>query len=409
MINKLINMKKNKTSHIIIFLILTIFISGCVEPIDIDESLKFENAIVIEATITNEYKYQEIFLSNSFSFDDNGYVAETNASVKIVDENQNTYVFHENSSGKYISINKFSAEPNKNYKLLITTKDGKNYESLATQLPNNISIGSIQASIEIDEFGNEGVSILVNSYDPTGNSRYYRYEYEETYKIIAPFWSPSDLIVSPTYELSLVPKTKEEQVCYNTMLSNTIIQTETNDLSEDRVVKFSVRNISKDNPIITSRYSILVRQYIQTLEAYTYYKTLKKLSNSGNIFSQNQPGFISGNIISVNNPNEKVIGYFELSPVSSKRIYFNYPDLFPNEPLPPYFEDCKMFATSPGSPPSPRGEENNLTIVISSGVAKYFGPNLDPELGEGPYDLVLRACGDCTVLGSNIKPDFWED
>ena len=97
-------MKKNKTSHIIIFLILYIFISGCVEPIDIDESLKFENAIVIEATITNEYKYQEIFLSNSFSFDDNGYVAETNASVKIVDENQNTYVFHENSSGKYISI-----------------------------------------------------------------------------------------------------------------------------------------------------------------------------------------------------------------------------------------------------------------------------------------------------------------
>ena len=73
------------------------------------------------------------------------------------------------------------------------------------------------------------------------------------------------------------------------------------------------------------------------------------------------------------------------------------------------FEDCTIFSTGPGSPPPPKGEENNLTYIISSGQAKYYSKNLVPEEGEGPYNLVRRACGDCTVLGSNIKPDFWED
>ena len=67
-----------------------------------------------------------------------------------------------------------------------------------------------------------------------------------------------------------------------------------------------------------------------------------------------------------------------------------------------------MFATS-GSPPPPKGESNNLTEVISSGKAKFYSRNLKPEQNEGPYNLVLRACGDCTVLGSNIIPDFWEE
>jgi hypothetical protein len=56
---------------------------------------------------------------------------------------------------------------------------------------------------------------------------------------------------------------------------------------------------------------------------------LKELSGSDGILSQNQPGFFFGNIKSVENPNEKVIGYFEVSSVSSQRIFFNYEDVFP--------------------------------------------------------------------------------
>ena len=88
--------------------------------------------------------------------------------------------------------------------------------------------------------------------------------------------------------------------------------------------------------MIRNRYSILVKQYVQSLAAHTYYETLKEISDNGSILSQTQPGFFRGNISSVDNPREKVIGFFEVSSYSEKRIFFNFSDLFPKTPAPEY-------------------------------------------------------------------------
>ncbi|NOQ92331.1 MAG: DUF4249 family protein [Flavobacteriaceae bacterium] len=388
------------------FIIIGLVINGCVEPITIDISV-FEDSLVIEATITNEYKFQQVKLTRSFKFEDELPTFEINASVKIVDDVNNTFLFQEKSAGTYISIEEFKAQPNTSYQLLITTNDDKSYSSQPTQLPKSTQIDNLYAIRETDDLGNEGVLILVDSYDASGDSKYYRYEFEETYKIVAPKWVFRDMVINPiTFQISFEQKTKEEKICYNTILSNTIIQTETTDLSEDRVTRFNVRTIPRDNPIISHRYSILVKQYVQNLEAYTYFKTLNKLSGSESLLSQNQPGFFNGNVFSKDNQSEKVLGYFEVTTVSSKRIYFNYLDLFPNELLPPYFEDCEEFA--PEIVPIP-GEPSSVAEFILAGTAKYYRLNTEPKLGEGPYRLVRRACGDCTVLGTNIKPGFWEE
>ncbi len=401
------------TSRFFYLMFTALSIYGCVEPIEIDESLNFEKAIIIEATITNEFKHQEILLSNSYSFEENGPTAETNATVEINVDNQFKYFFEESSPGKYISVNKFSVEPNKNYQLSIITSQGKSYLSNNIQMPNSSQIDNLKAIREIDNFGNDQVSILVNSFNPNDNSKYYRYEYEETYKIIAPNWTLLDLVVtsnSPPYPIEFQAKTQEEQVCYNSDSSNSIIQTETNDLSEDRVANFKVRTISKSNPIISYRYSILVKQYVQSLEAYSYYNTLNKISNTDSPFSNNQPGFISGNIFSVENSNELILGYFEVTPVNTKRLFFNYSDLFPEEPLPPYFIDCELFAPSNSALP---GEMSPLVELLVNEEVKYFSKNPDfpnpLDLNAGPYLVVEASCGDCTKIGSNIVPDFWEE
>lgn len=68
--------------------------------------------------------------------------------------------------------------------------------------------------------------VFVDGYDASGDSKYYRYEYEKTYKIIAPKWSFKDMVANPIiYQISFLKKTKEEKTCYNTIISNTIIQT----------------------------------------------------------------------------------------------------------------------------------------------------------------------------------------
>ncbi len=406
-------MNKRKFYSILSIIVISVFTSNCTEPIDIDNQLVFEDAIVVEATISNEFKYHKIFLTRTFKFEDAGPNAETNATVQIVDSANNTYIFVEDEPGVYISSSKFKAVLNTDYQLFITTKDDKKYTTTNKQLTNITQIDNVYASREINSVGTQVMSVFVDSFDPSRNSNYYRYEYEETYQIIPPKWENKDFIVLTDSVGNilplpgLVPRSNDEKVCYNTVFSNSIIQTSTTDLLEDKVLRFAVRNIPVDDAIISHRYSILVKQYVQSLEAFTYYNVLNQLSGSESLFSQIQPGFINSNIFSIENKNEKVLGFFEVTSVSEKRLFFNYDDFFPNEPLPPYFIDCLTFAPpliEPGIPPT-----FPLVDAIQDGAVVYFGVNENPSIMEGPFLVVKTPCGHCTALGSSAKPDFWVD
>ena len=395
---------KNKELHLILFLSIVIFTNSCVEPFDI-KTITFESALVIQATISNEVKYHEIDLSRTFELEEKGPSTESNADVKIVDDLQNIYNFHETTPGKYVSNEEFSAVSNRNYQLKIVTNEEKSYSSQLTQLTNTSQIDKVYAE-KIED--GDGVNIFVDSYNSNGNSRYYRYEYEETYKIVASKWSFLDLVVVSKDSLlfDFVLRDENTRICYNTIYSNGIIQTETNNLVDDRITKFPIRYISNDNYIIAHRYSMLLKQYVQSQEAYTFYKTLNDLSGSESLFSQNQPGFISGNLFSDNNPSEKVIGFFEVSSVSTKRIFFNPSDLDLSIPLPtPYPANCNPLAPDL----EPRFGQS-LFDYLESGSLKYYYDNDGtggPVIPGGPYVMVPLACGDCTKIGTNIAPEFW--
>ncbi len=411
-------MKKLKI-YILFSIIIASLFNSCIEPIDV-ETATFEDVLVVTAIITNEYKIHQIKLTNSYRFDEGSRFPETNALVAIQDDTGKSIPFHETSGygiygingfGLYESDEPFKAEPGIDYKLIIVKADGKTYESAPTPLTHETKIDAVYAERSLDALNNDGIQIFVDSYDATGNSKYYKYEFEETYKIVAPNWVSTDMIVSssPPFSYNLELKTYRENACYNSSISNDIIQTETTDLLEDRVQKFSVRFIPRTNPIISHRYSILVKQYVQSLDAYTYYKTLKKMSTSQSGLTQNQPGFIQGNIYAVDDPNEKVIGIFEVSSVSEKRMFFNYLDFYPNQARPAYFVPCETSTPSTlyfgGASPPP------FQNSILNGASKYFSenpnyPNSQNDL-EGPFLVVPTPCGDCTRLGTSIKPDFW--
>lgn len=382
---------------------------SCVEQIDIKSISTVERSLVVECLITDELKTQEVILTKTFSFEEDKPMPETNASITVVGDNSKAYNFREISPGNYISDTPFLAEPNVSYHLEIQTNDGTNYISKRTVLTQKTKIEKVYASRETNMEGTDGISIFVDSKDPTGNSRYYRYEYEETYKIIAPYYTVLDFVITQDffpYQHAILQKTTEQQICFNTDYSNSIIQTETSNLTQDVVSKFMVRFIPQYNPIISYRYSILVKQYVQSMEAYTYFNTLKKISSSQSLLSQKQPGFIAGNMYCEDKPNNKVIGFFEVSSVSTKRMFFNYSEYFIDEPLPHYFATCDFIA--PTIYPFPPDSEDPplLYKLIKSEDVKFY------KFNEGsiskPYVTVTAACGDCTKLGTNVKPDFWE-
>jgi hypothetical protein len=390
-------MKRRSKNIIIIIglLLLLLPIKSCVEEFS-PGTLSFEDAIVIEATITNELKHQKILISRTFRLEEK-FGSEPNALVQVSSGNE-TFIFSESKSGEYLSDIQFKAEPNKEYILSITTSDGKKYTSKKVQLTESTStIENVYARREFDTGGIEGIGIYVDSFDDTGNSTYYAYEHEETYQIIAQFWNPWELeIVSEAPpDLLIVEGTEEGRICYSkTNLSNGRLLTSTKQLSEDRVSEFLVKFIPLDDIALSSRYSLLVKQFTQSELGFEFTKTLNEFSSVESLLSQIQTGFVNGNISG--SEDELVVGFFEVSAVTEKRLFFNRRE---------FMEDSFFWGTECNI------NSYSIDEVISRVRANTvkFVSQRNLENGEVVYDVVQRYCGDCTRLGSSIRPDFWED
>jgi len=386
-----------------ILLLICLIFNSCTEPY-ILETNTYEEALVVEATITNELKKQEITLTKSSRFEDKETKTESGANVFITDNAGNHYDFEE-EDGKYVSTEEFQAVLGREYRLNINTLDGRTFESSIERLTNINPMQKVTATVEPKD-SLRGVAIRVNSFDPNNQSKYYRYEYEETYKIVAPKWVDTKAVLNDDGSISFIPNRTDIKICYSNKKSTELLLENTNIQNEDRV-NFLVRFISDQNYIITTRYSILVKQYVESLAAYNYYKTLKKISDSGSLLSPNQPGILLGNIKAVSNPNSKIIGYFDVASVSTERIYFNYNDLFPNEPAPPYYTDCVEFCYAnceifAGQCPCTHDTKPGVTEDLATDAVRYFIQN-------ERYFWVYTPCGDCTSFSSNIKPPFWID
>lgn len=423
--------------------ILLILSYACVEPFDISSEIqKAEPIMVVEATLTNEEQRQRVLLSRSSGFEvvnqldsiydpsypirprDTTYVVERGARVTIDDAQGNSFAFSESTPGTYISDVEFAAQRDVAYTLNVETASGVRYRSTAEHFETEAEIENIYAERGFNEQGSEGVFIYVDGRGPNSGSNFYRYSFLETFKIIAPSWKREDFVLTNydpcalpqiTYDLEIIFRDNDEgKICYNTFASTEIVQTSTLGLSQNLVERFPVRFINRENYFITHRYSILVKQYLQSPGAYGYYQSLSGFSSSGNVFSGVQPGFIEGNIRAANANNAMVLGYFEVASVTEKRLFFNYSDLFPEEVLPEYPVACDLTG-----PPLEHvsycftgmsGALCPLSIVesVNLGLIAYDDLN-DQNIGAcpGPFTVTRRACGDCTVIGNSEVPEFW--
>lgn len=410
---------------LIFFGIIFCLFTGCIETFDFEseDAFNIEGILVVEASLTNELKSHRVLLSKAVGFNDSIAAPEQGARVRITDELQNEFLFEESEPGTYLS-SPFAAQKGVDYQLTIETENGETLVSEPQRFEAEAQVTNVYAERGTNDVGEDGILIFMDSSDPAGDSKYYRYEYEETYKIIAPNWTSVDFKLTNydpcalpviTYDLEIVPREEEERVCYNTLNSKEIILNSSVDLSGSEVKRFPVRFISNSDFIISHRYSILVKQHVQSTDAFSYYQNLNNFSSSSNVFAEIQPGFLSGNIAVEGNSEKSVLGYFEVTSVSEKRLFFDYRDFYPDEPLPLYVNRC-MLTSAPlehisycfegPKPPNPcpqslieRMAQNLITYVDANGANLGSCP--------GPYIVVPRECGDCTALGSNIVPDFW--
>lgn len=418
---------RTRLKHIAQTVVAVFFLQGCIEPFEA-ETLGFEGVLVVDARITNEMKQHVVLLSRARPFEQDSVVSEPNATVSIMEGSGTEFTFEEIAPGHYRSTMPFAATAGETYQLNIRTAEGSTYESTPERMPDNVPIAKLQIKRDTNDLGEDGVSIVLDNQSLGSEPRYFRYDYEENYKIIAPNWDPAafDIIDSiacldgDAFEVGIKQRDPaKERICYGQNKSKDIILASTANLEDNTVSDFEVRFVSRESYTLMHRYSIRVNQYAQSVDAHSYYQDLEAFSVSESVFNEIQPGFLAGNIKATERDDQNVIGYFETAAVSSKRVYFNYEDLFPDEELPEYPINCRTI----GNPRLiPRGYhctqgmsgicdgncDSPLIGQIQAGTIVYAG-TVDPPDFIAPYLTRSRACGDCTVLGSDVKPDFWID
>jgi Domain of unknown function (DUF4249) len=379
-----------KTTFLFLFLL-----TNCVEPFPLT-SIDYNELMVVEGLITDESKQHKVTLSRTSKLNELVFIPEKGATVKLQVNNGFIIPLTETSPGIYFTP-QYAGTIGTAYKLLITTSDNKEYISKEVLLKPTPAIEKVYAKYPvINSSGEKGVQIYLDTEDQTNQTRFYRWEYEETYEIKTPY--PSKFVWLGGNNITF--RVQAVDNCWASDTSSNVIISTTKAFVNDRVTSLPLKFISSESPELVIKYSLLVKQYALTEEAYLFWKQLKNVNETQGSLFDIQPGEVNGNIFSIDNK-AKVLGYFDAASASTKRSFFTAKDFEASGYTPPQFlQSCLETA-----PIEISIEQLGATMEIyQKSLAIY------EALGAGPSSVLLLriVCCDCTSKGTNVKPAFWE-
>lgn len=379
----------------VLIIIMVISFSGCLDPFDPPVIAADADFLVVDAQINATDQLAVVRLSKGVvlsSTEENPQVSD--ATVRIKDSAGNFFDLANLGSGKYQLNAIFKLD--RQYRLLIRLKDGKNFISDWINLQPKQPISDLRW--EADE---ENLKFLVSSTSAGEGPFYFRYDYEETFEYRSVF--SSDWIFSSPFP---VYRNAEDNIsiCWTTNLSSSALLTATEGLQTNIVNDFNVLRIPRGDRRLWFAYSLLIRQYAVDKKTFEYWEKLRKVSESlGGLFDP-VPFSVKGNIYpDVNGDAEpdnsdggsvSVLGYFSGGEVSSKRITVRNFELPSGYYLRPP-TNCTEIYVKVGDLETIAGRDINLTRAQYEGlsiIGFYYG---------------IPACTDCRLEGgSPLKPLF---
>jgi hypothetical protein len=354
----------------------------------IPQTNETQEFLVVEGLITDQPEPYTIKLSSTLPLGTRNMANPvTGYNVFITDDLGNTYQFKETDTGTYVSDPAiFKGMIGRFYALHInanTSANNHKYESYPMEMKPVPPIDSVYyEKVEIPgDYQSlwpkrpEGCQIYLSTDDPTGQCRYYRWEYTETWEFRLPYSVPNS-------------------TCWVTSYSDKINIKSTESLAEARILKYPLDFISNLTDRLKVKYSMLINQYSINEDEYSYWEKLQNVSEQVGGLYDMIPSAIASNVYCIDKPDEKVLGYFSVSASTSRRFFIK--DHF-------------------------NGQANLYTDDDCIADTIWFGayiPNLnstvwiiiDRLIPDG-YQVITytHGCADCTARGTNQKPSFWKD
>ncbi len=375
-----------KVFLVALILIIILIIAGCIEKFTPEiQGSKF--LLVVNGLITDQPEVNTVRLYWSIPPGEKISVPLAGCDVSVHDDLGNVYKFKESSTpGTYNSdTGNFQGVVGRKYSLHINTDYATpthySYKSEPVEMKavppiNNLYYEKVRIKEATPPTSiKEGCRIYLDTYDPEGDCRSYRWDYIETWKFQIPYFDITN------------------QICWISNNSKNIDIKSTSVLSEDRISRHPVTFITNETDRLRERYSILVNQYSISEDEFVFWQKIRDVTQDiGGLYDM-IPSSIQGNLFCIDEPREQVLGYFSVSARTSKRIYID--EIFAGLVNP--YANCEDEAqTYAIGETIPNLNENKWIIIYK------------PEQG---YVVTTwhHECADCTVRGTTIKPEFWID
>ncbi len=371
-----------------------LFMTGCIDPY-VPDIRDDQVSLVVEAMITDQPGIQKVILSSSSPLNDTARYPVTGAWLALFDEQGNVNDFMETSPGHYERwFIPGGLQWGTDYWLHIETPDGEVYESDPEHLTGT---GPEVDHVywEMDTVGTAdpenplyGIRFYLDLEGGESTVRNFRWELEETWEYNAAYR------IQYIYDGTL-REWDDPFVYYTCWFTGQIPQiftASTAVLAENRLKGFPLHFVSSETQRLQTRYSLLVKQYALTDRAYDYWSRIQKQNQESGGLYESQPDRIPGNIHNVNDPDEQVLGYFNISPVSEKRIFV---DGIRELVYPPI--DCALDTID-------RPEEKPPYLFVPFYLISFSPLGVGP-----PYGVGSGLCFDCRRGGGvNVRPDYWD-
>jgi hypothetical protein len=382
-------------SHLIPFLLL---LFGCVERYYPDEEEVQVGTLVISAHLADLPGVQSIYLSRSTNLEFPSFDPVTGCYVEVEREGGQGLEFLETEPGEYAAqMDGSFLKTGDSYRLLVITPSGAQYESEFETMHPATDIEGLyfvrkDRPTEDPDFVDEGIQFYIDFEIEKDSARYLRWQLIETYEMHNP-----DYNITRMYDVDRrtkdIPDTAAWKTCWITMEVPEIYTLDLGGVGGTSYREMPLHFVSSETQRLHHRYSLLVRQFSLSEEAFWYWDELgKNIQSKGNLFDT-QPSLTPGNICNVSDENERIIGFFSISGISEKRIMV--------EDVPGLKLRVDPDFCAPGKLPFSFGR-------LSSAFLPYY---MASSLISGSSELggVPKRCIDCREYNnsSHIRPDYW--
>lgn len=379
-------------SRLYIFLAVSILCGSCVVPFEpvLEES---QEVLVISGMISDSPGRHSVTVSLSSPYHLPDFQGLPFCAVNVTNQDGNTINYRDEGEGVYSAdIPDSFLEVGDAASLHVFSPDHGEYQSVYDTILPCPELDSVYWELQYTgtsdpEESRPGLQFYLDMSGSPSDSRNVIWRVNETWENWA---SLIGNIIMYSIHHGEEFRTNVIYKCWRSFPLDHIYTGSTRNLSSNEMHKVPLNFVSNETDRLHVTYSLNVQQQSLSLDAYDYWQRMnEQAAESGGMYEK-QPASVPGNIYSVDESEEVVLGYFYASQVREKRIYVHNNNFF--EFYIPHIS-CKFQPTS---------------TIWTSGKINYpiyiYNPgNFQPSLWGPP------ECFDCRLQGGDtIRPINWE-